>query len=348
VAAEQGCTKIATGHTSDDQAETMVMRLLRGTGSDGFAAIHAVRDGRIIRPLIECSRAAVLDFVRAHALRFCEDSSNQDRRFLRNRIRHEILPLLHALNPAAVRHLAAAAQGVTDELAWLREQDERRLAAALAADGALAVSAVSGTEMPLRARLVRAWLRHLHGDLAGLHRLHFRAIVDLACGQRPNGRVRLPGGRWVVREYHELRCMSDEPAAGAEAEHLLVAGATVHLRSGWRIGATVEPIAGGWQRPASLFEAVADAAAVATPLVVRTVRPGDRIQPLGLRGHRKLQDVLVDRKVPLRARRSYPVVELDGEVFWVPGVIRSNRALVTPNTRAALRLVAREAGVAGA
>jgi tRNA(Ile)-lysidine synthase len=83
------------------------------------------------------------------------------------------------------------------------------------------------------------------------------------------------------------------------------------------------------------------------PLVVRTVRPGDRIRPLGLQGHRKLQDVLVDRKVPVRARRTCPVIELDGEVFWVPGIVRSGHALVTPNTRAALRLTAEKPTVAG-
>ncbi|MFN8625331.1 MAG: tRNA lysidine(34) synthetase TilS [Candidatus Binatia bacterium] len=347
-AAERHCTKIATGHTGDDQAETVLMRLLRGTGSDGLAAIRPVRDGHVIRPLIECSRAAVLDYVRAQALPFCDDSSNHDPRFLRNRLRQEILPLLRALNPAAVRNLAVTAQEVTDALAWLRAQDERRLAAAVAADGALAVAAVRATEMPLRTRLVRAWLRHLHGDLIGLHRAHFEAVADLACGHRPNGRVRLPGAQWVVREYQRLRCVraTTAPMAEPEAEHPLVAGGIVALRSGWRIRAALEPITAAWQRPSDLFEAVADARAVASPLVVRTVRPGDRIQPLGLRGHRKLQDVLVDRKIPLAARRSWPVVELDGEVLWVPGVIRGHRALITAASRTALRLVAEETAVA--
>jgi len=347
-ATEQRCTKIATGHTRDDQAETILMRLLRGTGSDGLAAIRAVRDGQIIRPLIECSRAAVLDYVRRRALPFCEDSSNRDTRFLRNRIRHEILPLLQAVNPAAVRNAAAAAQGVTDELVWLRQQDERLLAAALAADGSLAVAAVRGAEMPWRTRLVRAWLRHLHGDVAGLQRAHFQAVVELARGQRPNGRVRLPGGQWVVREYTQLRCLAATPPEAPELAQVLAIGATVCLRSGWRIRAACEAVSVEWQRPRSLFEAAADASAVAAPLVVRTVRPGDRIQPLGLRGHRKLQDVLVDRKIPLAARRLCPVVELEGEVLWVPGVMRSNRALVTAETRVVVRLVAEAAGVAGA
>jgi tRNA(Ile)-lysidine synthase len=346
-AGEQGCTKIATGHTMDDQAETMLMRLLRGTGSDGLAGILAVREGSIIRPLIESSRAEVLAFLGARQLPFCEDSSNHDFRFLRNRVRHEVMPLLAAISPTARRNLAAAAEILRDEAVFLREHDARLLAVALAPDGSLAVPALVGAAAPLRARLVRAWLRERRGDLLGLSGTHFRAVVNLARGPRPNGRVRLPGGQWVVREYGCLRYPGGEEPPVVETEHLLVPGSTVCLQSGWRIGAELESFGEDWRRPMDLLEAVADAAAVAVPLVVRTLRPGDRIQPLGVRGHRKLQDVMVDRKLPLQARRSCPVVELDGEVFWVPGVVRSNRALVTPATRSTVRLSAQKTGVAG-
>lgn len=118
----QSCTKIATGHTLDDQAETVLMRLLRGSGPEGLAGIQPVRDGRIIRPLIECSRAEVLAFLHAADLPFCQDSSNRDLRFLRNRIRHEVMPLLESIQPAAKRRLAAAGQLVTDEVGLLRAQ----------------------------------------------------------------------------------------------------------------------------------------------------------------------------------------------------------------------------------
>ena len=137
-------------------------------------------------------------------------------------------------------------------------------------------------------------------------------------------------------------------ALAPEPQRLLVPGSTVCLESGWRIGAEMQPLhTASWRRPADLFEAVADAALVAGSLIVRTVRPGDRIRPLGLQGHRKLQDVLVDRKVPIRTRRTCPVVEVNGEVFWVPGIVRSSHALVTPSTRATLRLTAEEPTIAG-
>jgi tRNA(Ile)-lysidine synthase len=342
IAEEQGCSKIATGHTMDDQAETVLMRLLRGTGPDGLAGIRPVRDGHIIRPLIECSRAEVLAFLRAADLPFCEDSSNRDRRFLRNRIRHEVLPLLQSIQPAVKHRLAIAAQFIGDELVLLRDQDAERLAAVAGPDGVLPVSAAADS------RLVRAWLRAQRGDLGGLTLAHFRAVGRLAHGRRPNGQVVLPHGQRVVREYGRLLFRARQPAPAPTPQRLLVGGSTLCLESGWRIGAELRPFdAQSWRRPADLFELFADAALVSGPLVVRTVRAGDRIQPLGLHGHRKLQDVLVDRKVPIQTRRTCPVVELDGKVFWVPGIVRSSQALVTPKTRTALRLSAEKPTIAG-
>jgi tRNA(Ile)-lysidine synthase len=348
IARRQGCTKIATGHTLDDQAETVLMRLLRGTGADGLAGIRPVRDDRIIRPLIECSRTEVLAFLRAADLPFCEDSSNRDRRFLRNRIRHEVIPVLESIEPKAKRRLAAAAQFVTDELALLRDRDTELLAGVVRADGALPVAALLGARAASGSRLVRAWLRGQRGDLRGLTWAHFRAIARLAHGRRPNGEVVLPGAQRVAREYDRLLFRARESAPAPEPQRLLVPGSTLCLESGWRIGAELEPLhASSWRRPTDLFEVVADAALVSHPLVVRTLRPGDRIRPLGLQGHRKLQDVLVDRKVPLRVRRTCPVVELNGDIFWVPGIVRGSQALVTPKTRAALRLTAEKSTVAG-
>jgi tRNA(Ile)-lysidine synthase len=348
IAAEQGCTKIATGHTMDDQAETVLMRLLRGTGADGLAGIRPVREGHIIRPLIECSRAEVLAFLHAADLPFCEDSSNRDHRFLRNRVRHQVMPLLQSIQPAVRRRLAAAAEFVTDELALLRDWEAERLGSVARPDGSLPVAALLPEPRASSPRLVRAWLRARRGDLRGLTSAHFSAIARLAQGQRPNGEVILPGGQRVAREYGRLLFRARELTATRAPQRLLVPGSTLRLESGWCIGAELQPRhARSWRRPADLFEAVADAALVSRPLVVRTLRAGDRIHPLGLEGHRKLQDVLVDRKVPIRTRRTCPVVELDGEIFWVPGIVRSSHALVTPNTRATLRLTAQRPTIAG-
>jgi len=345
VATVRGCSKIATGHTLDDQAETVLLRLLRGSGWDGLAGIRPVRDGRIVRPLIDCSRAAVLAFLDSAGLPYCEDSSNADRRFLRNRVRHEVLPLLHLINPEASRHLAAVADILAGEAAVLEAQIAPLLRAGSEPDGGLAITAVRAVSPALAPRLVRAWLRDQRGDLLRLGAAHVRAVVDLAHGSRPNAQVRLPGGRIVVREYQRLRLQAWTVPEMTSAQ-VIVPGTTVNLENGWRISAALVPIPTAM--PGDLWSLVADADALAAPLIVRGVRAGDRIRPLGMRGHRKLQDVFVDRKLPVAQRRGRPVVETGGEVLWVPGLARSGRALITPGTRSALRLVAENPPIAGA
>jgi tRNA(Ile)-lysidine synthase len=346
-AAQLGCTRIATGHTRDDQAETVLMRLLRGSGRDGLVGIRPVRDSRIIRPLIECSRADVLAFLKSRGLPFCEDSSNQDRRFLRNRVRHDVLPLLQAINPAVAARLACTATMMAEEGAVLEERAGTFLSDS-AGEG-LDVSALRAAPTGLRARVVRAWLRVQRGTLARLSARHVRAISDLAAATRPNARVRLPAGEIVVREYQRLIWRPRLVESPADPPRVLSPGAVVSLASGWRIAAEVVASAGvASERPADLCQLLADAAAIIEPLIVRVPRPGDRIRPLGVHGHRKLQDIFVDRKLPIGVRRSCPVVEYRGEILWVPGVVRSDQALVTPRTRTTLHLVADKTGIAGA
>lgn len=342
VAEAEACTKIATGHTMDDQAETLLMRLLRGSGADGLVGIHAARDRRIARPMIDCSRQQVLAFLKAQALPFCEDSSNRDRRLLRNRVRHDVLPLLRSINPHVVRALASTATIVADEVGLLEEDVRVRLPVEASC---LPLAVIVTAPPALRGRVVRTWLRGQRGDLRRLTAAHVHAVVDLAFGRQPNASVRLPGGERVVRQYDQLRWGHDAAPAVDEKCHELVAGSAVSLASGWCIRAElVEPRP---RRPADLWELAADAAVVSTPLLVRHARPGDRVRPLGMRGHRKLQDIFVDRKLPRSERCSVPVVEAAGEILWVPGVVRSGAALITPGTQSSLRLIAQKTGIAG-
>ena len=351
VAESEGCTKIATGHTMDDQAETLLMRLLRGTGLDGLACIQPVRDGRIVRPLIECSRRQVLAFLKANALPYCEDSSNDDRRLLRNRVRHDVVPLLRSINPNVVHTLASTAEILAGE-AGLLEVDARALLSLPAPF--LPVAAVIAAPPALRGRVVRTWLREQRGDLQRLTAAHIRAVVDVALGTRPSARVRLPGGERVAREYDRLRWLACETRHVVEPLRELLPGSVVALESGWRISVELAELAElvadhrkGRQWPPDLWEVAADAAGVPAPLIVRSARPGDRVRPLGMRGSRKLQDIFVDRKLPREQRWSFPVVEAAGEILWVPGVVRSGAALITAETRLTLRLAARKTGIAG-
>jgi tRNA(Ile)-lysidine synthase len=352
VARTHGCTRIATGHTLDDQAETVLIRLLRGTGWDGLAGIRPIRDGRIIRPLLDCSRQQVMAYLRARDLPFCEDSSNQDRRFLRNRVRHDVLPLLRGMNPNIAGHLASTAAAIAAETSLLEQQSAAILAAMQ--HPALDLAALLRAPAALQPRIVRTWLRMQRGDLEGVTAAHVRAVIELARGPRPNGRCRLPGAELVMREYGVMHWSRDGGPVFEIAPspvRILHPGAPVVLDSGWQLSA--ELVAGDapyWPRPSDLWGMIADAQALQGPLTVRTARPGDRMRPLGVNGRRKLQDLFVDRKLPVRRRWSCPVLECDGEILWVPGVARSANALVTSATQSALSVRAQRTGtgIAGA
>jgi len=343
VAAAHGCTRIATGHTADDQAETVLLHLLRGAGWDGLSGIPPVRNATVIRPLIGWERRDVLAFLDDQGLPFCHDSSNTDRRFLRNRVRLEILPCLQALNPRATHHLAAAATLAAGERAAL----DAWAAAMLGPEAVLTVATLRAVAAGLRGRLVRTWLRRHRGSLRRLSAAHVQAVVDLALGGRPNAEGALPGGR-VVRAYDGFAWVGEPPPAVPDVAYEIVPGRAIDLAGGWRIVAAVDtrpdtPVA----PPVDLWTCLADADVVSVPLHVRRGRAGDRIQPLGMTGHRKLQDVFVDRKVPRTERRSCPVVTVADAVLWVPGVVRSAHALIGPGTRSVLRLSAQRTGVAG-
>jgi tRNA(Ile)-lysidine synthase len=192
-------------------------------------------------------------------------------------------------------------------------------------------------------------LQHQRGHLHRVSAEHIRAIVSLAYGTRPNSRIRLPGRQLVVREYGHLRFHAVEPRPVCEPARWLAPNSVVESPPGWQLTAEVLALDGkGFQRPADLWSLVADADVIRPPLLVRTPRPGDRIRPIGMSGQRKLQDIFVDRKLPLDARRSQPVVECDGTILWVPGVARAAHGLITPATRQTLRLVARKTTIAGA
>ncbi len=346
VARDIACHKIATGHTLDDQAETVLMRIVRGAGLDGLAGIPAVRAG-IIRPLLGCERAQVVEFLAAQGLEACQDSSNLDRRFLRNRIRQDVLPMLDAAHPGVTRRLAAAAITASAEARRLDALLAPQLARFCdASDGSLAVEVFEEIDSGLGGRLVRSWLRQVRGHLRQLNAAHVEAIIHIATDTRPNACVDLPSGEQVWREYEKLRWLKTTPQElGCVQIH--PEGRPVVVTSGWKVRAWTQMFAGTVPRDPTLLSCVADADAVSLPLVVRCPHPGDRIRPFGMVGRKKLQDLFVDRKVPKRIQQTLPIVEAGGEILWVPGVVRSNMAVITAETRRILGMAAEQVGIAG-
>lgn len=352
LAGRLGCRRIATGHTRDDQAETLLMRLVRGSGLDGLGGIAPVRADGIIRPLIDCEREDVLAYLRARgSLPFCEDSMNSDRRFLRSRIRHEVVPQLRAINPHLARTLARVAEVMAAASSALDEFTEVALQTCVAENGELDVKKLLAQPVALRGRLLRRWLAARRGTMRGVGFAHVRALRNLAEHLAPAGEVRLPHGGAVVRDYANLRfereaSIVEQPFGPWRTD--ITPGSRFELADGWQVSAELVGSPDGVPvAERTLWHFWADADAVGQGLVLRSVRKGDRIEPLGGPGGRKLQDVFVDRKVPRSRRWCRPALESHGQLLWVPGVVRSRHALISRATKCAWRVVIAASGVAG-
>jgi tRNA(Ile)-lysidine synthase len=304
-ARDLGASRIATGHTRDDQAETVLLHATRGTGLAGLAGMRPLRDD-IVRPLLAIGRADTETVCRDAKIEPRTDRSNTDLRFARNRIRHKVLPELERINPqarAALARLADAAAGAADAT---RTAAERALDAAMTATGIVLDRLEPGARDDA---LAIAWNRATGRSLAAKHRA---ALAALASSRDGSAALDLPGGR-AIREYAVLRietgpAASREPAAAVP----LVAGRPVR----W----------GGWTFTLASHAAgtLSSPAPAAGALVVRSRRPGDR---LAGRLRIKVQDLFTDAKVPVRARATHPLVATaSGAVWWVVGLKHADGA----------------------
>jgi tRNA(Ile)-lysidine synthase len=208
----QKCPWIALGHQRDDQAETFLLRLLRGAGTTGLAGMRPSAPP-FVRPLLPFSREELVAWLREAGVPWREDASNHDPRFARNRVRHELLPLLATYNPAIGERLAAlCSQLAVDEADWeLRVEAELSRYAVPDDDGLLLPCAALNAASPaLAGRLVRGALRRARGGLRRIDAGHIRAVLALARREKPQGELHLPGG-WVARRYAMLRFRSGPP-----------------------------------------------------------------------------------------------------------------------------------------
>ena len=307
-----GASAIATGHTLDDQAETVLLHLVRGSGLAGAGGMRPLREG-IARPLLTLTRAETSAICRAAGIAPREDPTNASLRLARNRVRLRVLPELEAINPKVREALARFANAAADADATLERtaRARSRPASEVQPDDGIDLRALP-TALALRERVLADAYRDVTGtSLAARHRT---ALADLARTTAGTSRIDLPGIT-AVREYTRVRFVprtdAPVPQEPTRSEKPLVRGSSVEWH-GWRIAL-------GMHGDALPFTGSVDAAAAAR-LVVRSRRPGDRVIH-----HGKLQDVFVDVKVPARLRDGWPLVTLDGTVLWVPGVTPAPR-----------------------
>jgi tRNA(Ile)-lysidine synthase len=354
VAAEIGASRIATGHTADDQAETVLLRLLRGAGLSGLSGIPPVREN-VIRPLIDATKAEVLEYLRSAGIEYVSDPSNTKPMYARNRIRMELVPLMKQFNPRIIETLAA-------EAALLRDEDEaaeNRLAEI--ADSVMTreddrVILARGKFQALSKALQRRVLRKAAGSAAGEQRelsfVQAEEILSFLSLAQSGRRMDVPGGLTIEREYERF-IITSTGESPAYIRELLIPGITEMPEAGLLVEAAIhEPeqamVPDRPVQPSDGFEennfwqAQFDYDKINAPLQVRSRRPGDWFCPIGMGGKsKKLQDFFVDLKVPRQKRELLPLLASADAILWVIGFRLDDRFLPGRDTDKVLTLTVR-------
>jgi tRNA(Ile)-lysidine synthase len=344
-------THVAVGHTRDDQAETLLLNLLRGAGTRGLSGMPPAR-GTVVRPLLECSHAELVAWLDARGVAYREDESNRDRRFTRNRLRYEVMPALERAFPGAAIALARSAATTRADAEYLETLAAESLAAVgRRGEGTLVLDAAAMRRLPRALARGVARLALLEGARARFVGVeHAERLLDLAAGVR-TGSLMLPGlqadldGDQLVLRSRQGRSAAAEPGRSSSSgnsfrETLSIPG-EVLLDDGLVVSSDLHQ---GGPSPDELFRLAGPSVAVVdagrfSRLAVRYRRPGDRFRPLGLNGHKTLQDFFVDRKVPRGRRGRVPlVVDGDGRIVWVAGYAVSEDFRVNDATRAVVIL----------
>jgi len=315
---------VAAGHTASDQVETVLYRLAASPGRRALLGM-AAREGRLVRPLLEVTRAETAAYCTERGLPWREDPTNDSPAFARNRVRHDLLDALRGVHPAAEANVLRTLATLRDEAAVLDELVETAATPELAALRALP---------PALARLCLQRLADeaVPGGRAPAVGSRAEEILRLGAAGG-SAALDLGGGLRAVVEYGRLRFelgMGSTAAPAPAPARLDLPGRTAF--AGGELTSEV-----GAQLPVG--DGTLDLDALAAPLEVRAWRPGDRMRPLGLGGSRSLQDIFTDRRVPRAHRPGLPVIVSAGEVAWVPGVATGERFRVTDGTRRRARLV---------
>jgi len=323
---DTGFGKIALGHNLDDQAETVLMNVIRGSGIDGLKGIDPVRDC-YIRPLIEAARAEIVEDLNHRNIPFRRDSSNLDNSFRRNSIRNCLIPeIREKYNPsvsAALGRLAAIARMENSFLDKIAREALDHL------QPRIKIQDLLHYDPAIRNRIIKMALEELSPVKGGISYEHIIAALGVITGSDPGSCISLPYGISLRREYDFVVVGREDREERKDPEFkyiIKVPGTLVLKETGMEFRFAL--LDGPPEDTPSEWKAFMDYSNVVPPLVFRNYRPGDRIQPFGMGGHKKLQDVFTDRKIPRGRRRAIPVLADAESILWVPGVVMSERMRV--------------------
>ena len=336
-------SKIATAHTQDDQAETVLMWFLRGAGLRGLGGMAPLQKSDIpsekslsvtvVRLFLGISKAQILRYLTTRNLVYRTDETNQDTTYLRNWIRLALLPKIRARAGDGFSARVSQQAGLVRDEDALLESMTVETYGSVSAGGDLLRTALLKQPKALQRRILRYWIEQARGHLRGIDFIHIEALLRLIDEGASQAKLSIPGGWEFVREYDRLRLgKSSRGARRVCYSYELKIGTPLRVgEAALELYAELLP-ASDARFPAALTEALFDSCCLTGPLLVRNFRQGDRFKPLGVPGHKKLKDLFIENKIPLSIRATLPLLVMGQEILWIPGYGRSQTALVSDKT----------------
>jgi tRNA(Ile)-lysidine synthase len=347
IAEQVDAQKIATAHTADDQAETVLIGLIRGAGIHGLGGIRPVLNRKIIRPLLTTTRDQIEAFARAEGLEYVFDSSNVSRKYLRNAIRLDLLPLLkQQFNPAIVKRLTAYAQLFQEDAFFIDKiATEQYHHICKNVNGGLKINLdlFAKEYITIQRALIYKIFEVLTGTRQGLETDHARAVIDLFTRKETGKRISLPGGICAIRSYdygyiqREVLCA---PCPHVPPVCIQVPGRATFgdfcIDTKILDPASPEVSVARKKHGTETLAQSMDYDCINPPIKVRCRLPGDCFRPLGMQGKKSLKKFFIDRKIPRDKRDSIPLFEDKNGIFWVAGYSIDDRVKMTTNTQKVL------------
>ncbi|MBI5047823.1 MAG: tRNA lysidine(34) synthetase TilS [Deltaproteobacteria bacterium] len=352
--------KIATGHNMDDQAETMVMRFLNGSGLRGLCGIPPARR-QYIRPLIDITRQEIEKYAEGKRLKFVKDSSNQSARYLRNRIRLKLMPILIGYNPSIKNDMARLSRILARDEDYMEDQAKDIFKDCIK-EGArgrkktiifLSAKKLNSLHDAIKARIFFMAAEELLGSPKGFYSYHAEDFLKLLSSRSPNASITLPHSMAVYREYDvitieksqksEVRSQNENKETTFE-KVLKINGKTLVIADGEiRIAEFKTEILSYHPTshiPYSTSKNIAcfDYDKLEFPLIVRNFRPGDKFVPLGMNGHKKVKELFQEKKIARRRRNKVPILVSGSEIIWVAGMRQAEYGKIRANTKNVLKI----------
>lgn len=356
VASEINATKIALAHNMNDQAETVLMRMIRGTGLDGLCGIKPVRDGLYIRPLIHTMRSEIEKYCEDNNIEPRIDSTNYEPIYTRNRIRLKIIPYIKDNMNSNIEHsISKMAEVLSEDNDYIKgEADKAYTNAASFEEGMVSIDIkhILGCHKAIKRRVIRKAIEDVNGSLEGIESKHIDLVINMIDRNMTGDAVELPGKLKARIRYDKLQILNEPESENiCYLSEITIPGRTLIRETGSVVDAEIINIASfksgdnnsgesieSKLKTSSLFVKYFDYQKFKQDICIRPRRDGDYIVPLGMKGKKKIKDLFIDSKVPREIRNRIPLIASGSEIIWVVGYRISENYKVDKNTKNVLRI----------